>query len=130
MEQKTSPERRSEERTTISHLRLKATLAIIMENETIGDTVLLKDFSNNGLGVYFKLKVQENTPIRISLMDQSFTPVEGRIAWCMSTEGDLHAPPAHPYRLGIELKSTTDEARTNQNALIEHLKRLLNRGQT
>ena len=114
-------EKRAQERTNITHLRLKATLAIILEKETIGDTVILKDFSNSGVCVYFRLEVPQNTPVRISLMDLGYHPLEGKIVWCQSTEGDLHAPPGHAFRLGLEFSQGND---TNTLAVIEHLRKL------
>lgn len=106
--------------------RLKATLAVIDKNQTIGCLVPVKDFSKSGAGCYLKFQVVPQTTVKLSIEGLDFAPIDGVVVWVApsSEEQDPLAPPTHPFRVGIDFRPSDKVAEKNQADVFEYIRKL------
>lgn len=121
---KSGPEDRKDGRIEVTNHRVNATLAVILANRTMGCLVPLKDFSKTGVGLYSKVRVDQGTPIRLSIDGIESAPLEGRVVWCGSSAFDPSAPPSYEFRLGIEFTPKDDTAREVQMMIFRAIAKL------
>lgn len=117
--------RRRFKRLDTSTRKLNATLAILEENKVTGCLVPIKDFSKSGAGVYIKFRIEPNSSVKLSLEGVQFGPLHGKVVWCRLSNHDPQAPASHPFRAGIDFEIRDDAERENQNAIYDHISKMV-----
>ncbi|MGE4233443.1 MAG: PilZ domain-containing protein [Bacteriovoracia bacterium] len=120
-------EKRQYGRLDLGARKLRATIAITdgaNGYEVTGDIAFVKDFSKSGVSCYIRQEAKAGSGVRITIEDFKHPPLEGRVAWCRSSEDDPFGSATHPYRIGVEFTPADDQARENQLQVWDFISKL------